>query len=51
MRTRLHMEPYQEVIMRKRENEANSHLVKIVDVSCGGHMITLSRVGVECGRE
>lgn len=39
MRARLHMEPYQEVIMRKRENEANSHLVKIVEVSCGGHMI------------
>ena len=39
MSDRLHLGPYQEVIMKKRENDANSHLVKIVEASCGGHMI------------
>lgn len=39
MKCRLHMEPYQEVIMRKRADEENSHLVKIKQLSCGERMI------------
>ena len=44
---RLHTAPYQEVILRKKENEENASLVKIKAVQCGGHMVdALSEDGI-----
>ena len=36
---RLHLSPYQEVILKKKENEENASFVKVKEVHCGGHMI------------
>lgn len=44
---RLHLSPYQEVILRKKEGEENPSLVKIKEVHCGGHMVdALSTDGI-----
>ena len=36
---RLHLSPFQEIIMKKQEGSTNPSLLKVKDVSCGGHMI------------
>ena len=39
MTCRLHLTPYQEIIMKKFNNEENARLLKVRKITCGGHMI------------
>lgn len=39
MLLRLHLSPYQEIIMKKFDGEENARLLKVKEISCGGHMI------------
>ena len=36
---KLHLSPYQEIIMKKFNNEENARLLKVRKITCGGHMI------------
>ncbi|KNB44473.1 hypothetical protein JH06_1660 [Blastocystis sp. subtype 4] len=36
---KLHLSPYQEIIMKKFDGEENARLLKVKEVSCGGHMV------------
>lgn len=35
----MHLSPYQEIIMKKFDGEENARLLKVKEVSCGGHMV------------